>query len=104
MDPEIKAMGDLAAAQRLAIKTSNEYAANGTPMRSSDASMKSRSVFERAASFQPRDRASWSAGRTSGNGAQDGSASARAPSRSAGAPSSRFPMQRAVPECDRARS
>ncbi len=27
------AMSDLAAAQRLAIKTSNEYAAKGTPMR-----------------------------------------------------------------------
>ena len=27
------AMSDLAAAQRLAIKTSNEYSANGTPMR-----------------------------------------------------------------------
>ena len=40
--------------------------------------MKSRSVLERIASFQPRERDSSSAGGTSGNGPQEGSASASA--------------------------
>src|SRR5205807_9653048 len=43
------------------------------PICTIDASMKSRSVFERIASFQPRSRVSWSAARTSGKAGQVGS-------------------------------
>ena len=46
---------------------------NGTSSRRIDASMKSRSVLERMASFQPRSRDPASASRTSGNGRQSGS-------------------------------
>ena len=46
---------------------------NGTPILAIDASMKSRSVLDRIASFQPRARASSSDSRTSGNASQVGS-------------------------------
>jgi len=47
----------------------------GTPIDSMDASMKSRSVFDRIASFQPRSRSSASPGGTSGWIGQPGKAS-----------------------------
>ena len=52
--------------------------------------MKSRSVLDRIASFQPRPRACFSEAGTSGKGRQDGSERASASSSPAGAPSSRI--------------
>src|SRR5438445_2271262 len=60
---------------------------NGTPICCCEASMKSRSVLERIASFQPDPRASRSASGTSGNGCHPGSERARPSSSSEGAPS-----------------
>src|SRR5262249_42477941 len=62
----------------------------GTPRLRVEASMKSRSVFERIASFQPRARASTRAADTSGNGSQAGRERASAAYSVVGALSSRI--------------
>ena len=58
---------------------------NGTPIVRFEASMNSRSVFERIASFQPRARASASDEVVSANARQPGSEPASAPRSSGGA-------------------
>jgi hypothetical protein len=62
------------------ISDATTRSSTGTSISASDASRNSGSVFDKIASFHPRDRSSVSASCDSGNGGHDGSDSPRASS------------------------
>src|SRR4051794_10848791 len=68
------------------ISDATTVCSNSTPIRASEASRRSRSVFESTASLQPRARASSSAASTSGNGSHSGNERPSASCSAAGAP------------------